>query len=193
MNAAVQHKQEAFEAIDRAASAYAGARDELRQVLLTLREEIARVSDAHRPHVIAALDQAVNAREHLRALVDANREVFDSPKSQQLHGIKVGLRKQPGQLTYADEQAVIDLIRKKLPAKAGGLIKVSESIIAAAIKALPANELAAIGCSITDVADEVIVDAVQGEIDKLLSAITSDAATGSDDFKRAAKAAKGLR
>lgn len=193
MNAAVQHKQEAFEAIDRAASAYAGARDELRQVLLTLREEIARVSDAHRPHVIAALDQAVNAREHLRGLIDANRAVFDNPKSQQLHGIKVGLRKQPGQLTYADEQAVIDLIRKKLPAKAGGLIKVSESIIAAAIKALPANELAAIGCSITDVADEVIVDAVQGEIDKLLSAITSDAATGSDDFKRAAKAAKGLK
>lgn len=193
MNAAVQQKQEAFEAIDRAAAAYAGARDELRQALLNLREAIARVSEEHRPGIIAALDQAVNAREHLRALVDANRAVFGQPKSQQLHGIKVGLRKQPGQLTYADEQAVIDLIRKKLPAKADGLIKVSEAIIAAAVKALPANELAAIGCSITDVADEVIVDAVQGEIDKLLTAITSEAATGSDDFKRAAKAAKGLR
>jgi hypothetical protein len=193
MNTAVQQKQEAFEAIDRAASAYAGARDELRQALLTLREEIARVSDTHRPGIIAALDQAVNTREHLRGLIDAHRAVFDHPKSQQLHGIKVGLRKQPGKLTFGDEHAVIQLIRKKLPSKADGLIQVSESIVAAAVKALPANELAAIGCSITDVADEVIVDAVQGEIDKLLSAITSDAATGTDDFKRAAKAAKGLK
>jgi hypothetical protein len=187
-------RQSTYEHLDAASANYAATRDELRRLLLELREELARIALKHRGEIIAALDAAANARQLLRDLIDANRGYFTVPRTQQLHGIKVGLKKMPGRLSYVDEERVIAEIRAhpRLRTRVAALVRSRESLVAAAIRELPANELAAIGCSITEVDDEIVCDAVHTDVDKLLASVVSDA-TNSDELAAATKRAGGVR
>ncbi len=163
----------AFERVEGCARVYASARDDLRRALAALQAGLRQVSEQHRPDVLAALDAAVNSRAALVEVIRENPELFKKPKTQQIQGIKVGFRKQPGKLEFDDEAKVIERIREKLRSKAATLIQKTESLVASAVKTLPANDLAAIGCKITDVDDEVVADAVESELDKIMKAITS--------------------
>jgi uncharacterized protein YukE len=178
-------QQEQFEAIETAAGYYADARAELREVLAKMEQEVRDVNALYRDQVMAALDQAVNARESLAALVKANPTLFESPKTKQFHGIKVGYRKQPGQLTCEDEAKSIELVRRKMKGVAEALITVRETLNKAAVKALDATDLASIGCSIREVDDELVVVAVDSDLDKLVDVLLAGDAASDPSLSRA--------
>lgn len=172
--------QSPLECIESAALYYADARAELGAEVDALRSRIKAAQAEHRPELIARLDQAANARGALEVLLLGHAGLFEKPKTRQMHGIKVGFRKLPGKVEYADgEDRVIERIRELLRGKARTLIAVKESVRKDLLADLAAADLAAIGASIIDCGDEVVIKAIDSDLDKLLKGLVAD-----EDFAR---------
>ena len=114
---------------------------------------------------------AAAAESELRAAVDASRDLFEKPRSRVLHGLKVGLRKQPGKLTWPDAAHVVKLIRRHRPEDADALVRVTEAPVREALKQLPARELKRLGVEITEASDAVEVRATDSDVDKWVDAM----------------------
>lgn len=164
------------EAIEVATKFYADARNELSAEMDRLRERLKAVQAEHRLPLIALLDQAANARTGLQALLEAHPNLFEKPKTKQLHGIKVGFRKAPGKVEFADddEAAVIQRVREHLKGKVKTLIATKETVKKEALKDLSAAELASIGVSIVDCGEEVVIKAIDTDLDKLIKGLAAD-------------------
>lgn len=160
--------------IEAATHHYAGARDELRSIGALIQAEIAAIRERYRPQVRAAASSAADAKTELEALIDANRSIFEEPRTRVFSGIKVGLRKMPGTIAWDDASAVVQAIRKELPDKAPTLIRVKEEPIKQGLATLDVRELAAIGCRLTDTTDTIIIHAPEDQIDKLINALTEE-------------------
>lgn len=173
--------QTPLEQIEEAAKFYAEARTELAGEMDALNTEIKALQAKHRSALIAMLDQAVNARAGLEALLNEHPSQFKKPKTRQMHGIKCGFRKAPGKVTFADDEAkVIARIREHLKPKAKLLIATKESVRKDVLSDLKADELASIGVSITDCGDEVFVKACDTDLDKLIKGLIKDDEFGAD-------------
>ena len=117
--------------------------------------------------------EASAARDALRACIEADPQLWDKPRTRALHGVKLGLRALPGRLAI-DAAAAIPLIRKHLPGQSKTLVKVSETLNLNALKALTPAQLARIGGSISDQADEVVITVPKSAVDKLVEALLDD-------------------
>ncbi len=133
-------------------------RQALRARLRGLRNRVAEVSAA---------------RGELRAAVEANPGLFERPRTRALEGVKVGYRKRPGRIE-CDEARAIARIRKLYPEREADLVRVKESLNRAALKRLDSRTLAAVGVSLIEVEDDVVVVAAGGDLDKLVEAMLAD-------------------
>jgi hypothetical protein len=177
-----------LEQIEIACKTYAETRDELRKAMQALQDQVRELSAQHRPEILAALDQAVNARLALESLVESAPSLFVKPRTKQLHGIKVGFRKNEGRVEFAtSEERTITLIREKLPELAETLIKTTESVRKSNVKdELGASDLAAIGCSLVGAKDELVVAAADTDTDRLIQAMVAADSLGADLVAKAA-------
>ena len=172
--------QTALEQIEEAARFYADARAELQAEVDRLNNAIKAIQVQHRSPLIALLDQAANARVGLENLLKENPSQFEKPKTRQMHGIKCGFRKLPGRIEYADDETrVIERIREQLRGKAKHLIQVKESLRKDQLAELSAAELASIGVNLIDCGDEVVIKAIDTDLDRLIKSLTAD-----EDFAR---------
>ena len=167
--------QTPLEQIEEAARFYADARGKLQAEVDRLNLAIKAVQAQHRSQLIALLDQAANARTGLESLLKEHPAQFEKPKTRQMHGIKCGFRKLPGRIEYADNEAkVIERIREQLRGKAKHLIQVKESLRKEQLAELSAAELASIGASLIDCGDEVVIKAIDTDLDRLIKSLTAD-------------------
>ncbi len=74
-----------------------------------------------------------------------------------------------GKLVWDDEQLVIRLIKKHFKDQADILIRTTEEPNKEALRQLPAEDLAKLGCSIEGAGDQAIVKRVAGEVEKLIN------------------------
>ena len=111
------------------------------------------------------------AREELEAAIEAAPALFEKPRTRAVEGVKFGMRKQTGAISFADEKAVIAAIRRKFPDRVGSLVRMKETADKTALRKLPARELAMLGASIADAADEVTITVAETDADKLADAI----------------------
>ena len=116
------------------------------------------------------------SEEALRAAIQARPDLFVSPRTVAVEGIKFGLRKQPGAVALGDEAQAIRRLRKRLPDRADALIRVRETLDRAALRKLPAAELAQIGITIERATDEVTIAAGRDDLDRVVAALLDDAA-----------------
>ena len=65
---------------------------------------------------------------------------------------------------------------KRFPNRAEGLIRVKETLDRAALRKLPAAELAQIGVTMEKATDEVTIAAASGDLDRVVAALLDDAA-----------------
>ena len=133
-------------------------RQAVRQHLGGLRERIAEVSAVY---------------ESLREAVEANPELFAKPRTRSLEGVKVGYRKLPGKVE-CDEARAIERIRKRFPERETALVRVRESLNRSALKQLDAKTLSALGVSIVEVDDEIVIAAAGDDLDALVEALLGD-------------------
>ena len=116
------------------------------------------------------------SEEALRAAIRARPDLFVSPRTIAVDGVKFGLRKQPGAVALGDEAQAIRRLRERFPERADSLVRVKETLDRAALRKLPAAELAQIGVTIEKATDEVIVAAGRNDLDRVVAALLDDAA-----------------
>lgn len=134
--------------------------------------EIQRAAARRRLRGIRSAAAAASAaRDALLEAVDANRELFERPRTLSADGIKFGLRKKPGRMLVPDEAGAIAKLRRQLGAEAEALVRVSEKLNRSALKDLDARTLAAAGVTVVDAVDEPLASAPADDLDRLVEAL----------------------
>ncbi|HSX60233.1 MAG TPA: hypothetical protein VLF18_08550 [Tahibacter sp.] len=175
---------EPMKQIEQLAKALADTRDELKERLQTLRDEQEDLRRRRMKGIENALAKFTAAHDELLQSVEAHPELFEKPKTQTFHAIRVGWVKGRGRLVIADAARTVELIEKRMPDRLDQLVKTTRSPIAAAIQQLSGAELKSIGASVVDGNDSPFVKPVDDEIDKLVKALLR-----SDDGAARAEAA----
>lgn len=121
-----------------------------------------------------ALSQAKDSQLRLHAAIDAERTLFVKPRTRVFHGIKVGLQKAKGKLTFEDAAQVVKLVRKHFADQFDVLVRTKETPVKDALLLLPVVDLKRIGCSVSESGDEVFIKPADSEIDKLVDALLKD-------------------
>ena len=114
------------------------------------------------------------SEEALRTAILARPDLFVSPRTITVDGIRFGLRKQPGAISLDVEAQTIRRLRARFPDRAEALIRVKETLDRTALRKLPAGELAQIGITIAKAADEVTVAATRNDLDRVVAALLDD-------------------
>lgn len=154
--------------------AFAGARAELAERLDTLRQEQEAAKRRRLQGIKNALTRMQASYEVLKDAVSASKDLFDTPKTRVMHGIRVGWMKQRGKLEIADPDNVVERIRKFLGDESVGYIKVTEKPVLTALANLPAKDLKRLGVTLSDDIDAVVIKAADGDLDKLIDALVND-------------------
>ena len=171
--------------IEAATKPLADARAALADTVGDLNAVIDKAKRQALPKIRREVAMVATRQARLKALVEAAPDLFKRPRTAVFYGIKVGYSKGKGAIKFADEQRVIELIRKKLPKKADHLLSVTTRVSKEALSKLSADELKAIGCSIEDAQDGVVIKPTDSAVDKLVDALIKDA-TKDDDEREAA-------
>ncbi len=160
--------------IDVAARKYADARDVLSRHLDEFDTERKALCRRHLPGIKQAAGVAAQRKSELTAAVVDAREAFDDPKTQVLHGIKVGFEKGKGRVTFDDEGNVITRIDRMFGTEAGQYLIVTRKPSKAALLTLDAATLKRLGVTIESDGDQVVIRATGTDINKLVAKILEE-------------------
>jgi len=163
--------------LERLALAYAQARAVVSERVDALQREIDALRRRRIKGIKAAWGEAGYHQERLKAAVAAHPELFEKPRTMVLHGVKFGLQKGRGTVSYADEAAVIARIDRLLPEQADVLVKTTRRLVKKALAGLDTRTLARLGCTLEETADQVVVKVAGDEIDKIVARILEEGAT----------------
>lgn len=121
-------------------------------------DRIKKIEQTMHRHITEATADAAMARENLRKAVEQNPHLFEKPKTVTLCGIRVGVMKQKGKVTFDDESKVIARIRTKLPKdQAELLIRTTEQLHKPGVYDLTASDLKRLGIRIEDDCDAIVI------------------------------------
>ena len=163
--------------IEKLTASFAHDREQVSSLVHNLEEELAAIRRRYLSRIRGAVAKAQTSRSILVTAVTAHPELFDKPKTQVFHGIKIGFRKGTGGIDWDDDAKVCELIRKHFPkSQADLLIKTTEKPITKAIADLDVADLKRIGCRVESTGDEVVVKPMDSEADKIVNALLKDAA-----------------
>jgi hypothetical protein len=166
-------QQETMAELERLASQLAQAHTEIHSYTSTYVEAVQEFRKACARKLRGPVKRAADLETEIRTLIDGNRELFASPKSRLLHGIKLGLRKQPGGLKWDEEDLVLARIRKVLKEQADTFIKTTEKPVKDALAGLPADMLKKLGIEVVGAKDVAFVATTKDDPTKLVDAILS--------------------
>lgn len=162
--------------VELAAKQFAADRSELAAAVQTLETQLQFLKSAAMAGIKRRVEKAAESKVALANLVDANRQLFTSPRTIVFHGIKVGLRKGAGGIDWDDDAKVVARIEKLFPkSQAELLIKTTKKPIAKALEDLDVSDLKKLGCTIEDTTDQVVIKPVDGDVEKLVTALLKDA------------------
>jgi hypothetical protein len=162
--------------IELAAKAFAADRAILAEVVDGLNDDIEGLKRHALPVIKRRVAHAAESQAVLMSLVDKARHLFVQPRTVIFHGIKVGLHKGSGGITWDDDATVIRLIEKHFTkAQAELLIKTTRKPIKKAIEDLDIADLKRIGCRIEETGDAIIIKPTDSHVDKLVNALLKDA------------------
>ena len=161
--------------IDQKAQDYANARDVLVGIKMALEEEVGAIKRKYMPKIRKIVETAKERNAALSSAIAANPELFQKPRTVILHGIRLGIMKERGELAWDDEARVIKRIREQLPAdQAELLIRVKESVVKGAVYDLVAADLKRLGIRIEGDGDVVTIKDAAGDLDRWLDALLSE-------------------
>lgn len=164
--------------IELAARAFSDSRMQLAAEINELSERIAALKKERASKLKAVLRQYNQMQADLRSAIEAApKDLFDKPRTRQLHGIKVGYVKQPGKLVLQfDDVRTIELIEKHFKDQYDVLVRVKRTPNLETLAELPASDLKRLGGHIADADDKIVMTAIDSDIDKLIKALTGDVA-----------------
>ncbi len=162
--------------IEQAAKQYAADRADLAHVVTDLNDDIEALKRRAIPVIKRRVAAAAESQAAISALVDQSRHLFILPRTVIFHGIKVGLQKGRGGITWDDDAKIIELIEKHFTkSQADLLIKTTRKPIKAALEDLDISDLKKIGCRIEETGDSIVIKEIGSQVDKLVTALLKDA------------------
>ena len=156
------------------AQQYRHARDQLAEAVNELELAVQHLRAKRLPIIKDRVATAIGIKDALREAGEANPALFEKPRTRTLHGIRLGYKKGRGQISWADGNKVVSLIRRYFPEQADTLIRVTESPVKPALNNLSTGDLRRIGVTVIEAGDEVFIKPVDGEVDKLVDALLKD-------------------
>lgn len=161
--------------IDRLTEAYADTRATLSDRVAVLRAELDALTRRELPDIRAAQAAAQDARDKLRAAIEAAPELFAKPRTRTLHGVRVGWMTGKARVEVDDEADTIARIRRLLPeAQAELLIRVKESVDRNAVGDLTTADLKRLRIRVQPGAEAIVIKPQDGQLDKLIKALLPD-------------------
>ena len=161
--------------IDRLTGKYADLRGKLAAEVEALNEELEAAKKAHLQAVKRLVERTAEAHGELRAAIEESAALFERPKTQVLHGVKVGFRKAVGGIQFEDADQVVELIEKRLPEQAEVLIITKKKPNKEALEQLDVADLKKIACTVEDTGDVVVIKDTASEVDKIVKALLKEA------------------
>lgn len=155
-------------------------RQVLADLLRTLQAHIDTVKNGALPDIRRVARQVAAEHNRLSELIMANPELFKSPRSYVVAGLKYGLKKSPGRMSWACDAQLIERIKKLTDAgeltdeQQEMLIARTERPVAKALEKLDAKTLKRLGVTVAADSDEVLIKSVDGEIEKAVNAVIKD-------------------
>lgn len=161
--------------IEAAAQHYAAERSELAERVAEFEQEVQRLRLAYLPGIKLHAAKAADLQSRLESLIVQNKSLFNDPRTITLHGIKLGLQKGKGKISFDDPDKLVERIRAQLPkAQAESLLKVETTPILTALAQLDGTVLKKLGVTVTGTGDAVVIKAANGDIDKLVERILEE-------------------
>jgi len=157
--------------IEARTKAYAEARTALKAMVTELEEARQAFLRSNLPKVRRKLQRLAELEAQLKADIEAAPELFVKPRTVVLHGVKVGLEKGAGKIVFDDPDQVVQLIDRKLPDLAEVLVITERKPNKKALAQLTVQQLRAIGATVDEAGDRVVVRAVDSEVDRLVIAL----------------------
>lgn len=161
--------------IQHAARNFSNARNSLAGLVENLNDEIEKLKRFHMSAIKQAVNHAAQRREELRAAIESAPELFESPRTQVLHGIKVGFRKGAGGIEWDDDEQVSRLIKKHFEDQFDVLVKTTHKPQKKALGQLEVADLKKLGCRVEETGDVVVIKPTDSEVDKLVTALLKGA------------------
>jgi len=170
-----------LEDLQKRASQLSQLRDKLAALLATLQGEIDTVKNGHMAAIRRAARQITQQHNELSELISANPGLFAKPRSYVVDGLKFGLQKQKGKMTWADGDDLCRRIRKLAYAgdiSAGQValcIKTEDKPVVAGLEQLDAKLLKKLGITVELDTDAPLIKSVDSEVEKAVNAMIKDA------------------
>ena len=161
--------------VEDTATRYATARGQLTDAVTALNQELDAAKRKHMPAIKRKLAVAVGLHSELAHVIINASHCFDSPRSVVIMGVRVGMQKSKGFITWDNDDQVVKLIRKHCPDEFDLLVKTTETPVKAALAQKSAADLKRIGVTVSGAGDEVLIKPVDGAVDKLVAALMKDA------------------
>lgn len=161
--------------LERRAKAVADSRAVVATIVQRLEDGIDSLKRDSMKELKASINAAAEQHEKLKALIEANPELFTKPKSVVFHGIKLGYRKGTGGLEFEDADQVVKLVRKHFPEQFDVLVATSEKPVKTALAQLSVAELKKLGVTVEDTGDVVFIKPTDGAVDKLVKQLLKSA------------------
>jgi hypothetical protein len=140
-----------------------------------LEAEIEKLKRRRLPGIKSAVQQAAKSRDRLNAHIQRHPELFESPRTVVIAGMRVGLQKGKGKVIIHDRAKTVAKIRQLWPDDADRLIKITETPVISELGKLPLQLIRRVGAEVEKTGDQVIIKPVDGDVDKLVNALMAEA------------------
>ncbi len=154
---------------------YAASRHLLADRMQELQDELEAAKRARLRGIKSAVGKAAELKAQLIAAIESAPALFERPKTQVFHTIKVGFRKGTGKMDWDDDEAVVARIEKMFPELAEQLLVIKKKPSKEGLETLDVHDLKKLGVTVDSAGDVTVCKPVDGAVDKLVNALLKDA------------------
>jgi len=160
--------------IEKMAGYLSESRANLKEVLDQLKLETAAIKKQYMPAIRRGAEKVAGWHQRLHNAISEAPDLFTKPKTLIFNGIRVGYMKAKGEITWQDDNRVVDLIKKHFPEDWPTFVKIIEKPMKTALVTLSVADLKKIGVTVQETSDEIVIKPIDSEIDKLINALLRD-------------------
>lgn len=174
------------ESMRRLAADYAACRDRLAALVQAVREQVSTIERGATPEILKAARKIAALHNDLQAAITAHPECFVRPRTMVVDGLKFGLQKQKGRISWEDDRALCERIMKLTesgaiePQQAETLIEYRPRPVADALEQLDAKTLKRLGVTVTLDSDAPLIKTVDSDIEKIVTQMVKQATRNLD-------------
>jgi hypothetical protein len=170
--------QTPIETMRKQAAAYAAERDKLATLVQAMKDEIAVIERGAMPDILRVARRISALHNDLATAIGEHPECFVKPRTVVVEGLKFGLQKQKGTLSWDSDGLLLDRAARVLDDdQYAAVVSVQETrkISATALAELDAATLKRLGVSVTSDTDAPLIKTVDGAVEKLVAAVVREA------------------